>query len=126
MVGGSWSDRVGRRTVIAIGWLVYAVVYAGFARQHDAAGASRMVYGLRLLFRVRRRDREGARRGSGARRRGAASRSASTTPSPASARSRRASCSVLSGPRSARAAAFGLGAALALVATVLLFVVVVD
>jgi MFS family permease len=31
VVGGSWSDRIGRRTVIAIGWLVYAVVYAGFA-----------------------------------------------------------------------------------------------
>jgi MFS family permease len=31
MVGGSWSDRAGRRTVIATGWLVYAVVYAGFA-----------------------------------------------------------------------------------------------
>jgi MFS family permease len=31
MVGGSWSDRVGRRMVIATGWLVYAVVYAGFA-----------------------------------------------------------------------------------------------
>ena len=31
IVGGSWSDRVGRRTVIALGWLIYAVVYAGFA-----------------------------------------------------------------------------------------------
>jgi MFS family permease len=31
VVGGSWSDRIGRRTVIAIGWIVYAVVYAGFA-----------------------------------------------------------------------------------------------
>lgn len=31
MVGGSWSDRIGRRTVIALGWIVYAVVYAGFA-----------------------------------------------------------------------------------------------
>jgi MFS family permease len=31
MMGGSWSDRVGRRTVIATGWLVYAAVYAGFA-----------------------------------------------------------------------------------------------
>ncbi len=31
VIGGSWSDRVGRRTVIAIGWLTYAVVYAGFA-----------------------------------------------------------------------------------------------
>jgi MFS family permease len=31
MVAGGWSDRVGRRRVIAIGWLVYAIVYAGFA-----------------------------------------------------------------------------------------------
>jgi len=31
VVGGSWSDRVGRRSVIAIGWLIYAAVYAGFA-----------------------------------------------------------------------------------------------
>jgi MFS family permease len=31
LVGGSWSDRVGRRTVIASGWLVYALVYGGFA-----------------------------------------------------------------------------------------------
>jgi MFS family permease len=31
VVGGSWSDRVGRKTVIAIGWFVYAAVYAGFA-----------------------------------------------------------------------------------------------
>jgi MFS family permease len=29
--GGDWSDRVGRRAVIAIGWLVYAAVYVGFA-----------------------------------------------------------------------------------------------
>jgi MFS family permease len=31
VVGGSWSDRVGRRSVMAIGWLIYAAVYAGFA-----------------------------------------------------------------------------------------------
>ena len=31
MAAGSWSDRIGRRTVIAIGWIVYAMVYAGFA-----------------------------------------------------------------------------------------------
>jgi MFS family permease len=31
LVGGSWSDRIGRRIVIGTGWLVYAVVYAGFA-----------------------------------------------------------------------------------------------
>jgi MFS family permease len=29
--GGAWSDRVGRRAVIATGWIIYAVVYAGFA-----------------------------------------------------------------------------------------------
>ena len=31
VVGGSLSDRLGRRTLIAGGWLVYALVYAGFA-----------------------------------------------------------------------------------------------
>jgi MFS family permease len=31
VVGGSWSDRAGRRSVIALGWIVYAAVYAGFA-----------------------------------------------------------------------------------------------
>ena len=31
IVGGGWSDRIGRRAVIAIGWLVYAAVYLGFA-----------------------------------------------------------------------------------------------
>jgi len=31
VVGGSWSDRIGRRSVIAIGWIIYAAVYAGFA-----------------------------------------------------------------------------------------------
>jgi MFS family permease len=31
IVGGSWSDRIGRRSVIATGWIIYAAVYAGFA-----------------------------------------------------------------------------------------------
>jgi len=31
VVGGSWSDRIGRRAVIALGWSVYALVYVGFA-----------------------------------------------------------------------------------------------
>lgn len=31
IAGGSLSDRVGRRLVIVLGWLVYAIVYAGFA-----------------------------------------------------------------------------------------------
>ena len=31
LVGGPASDRFGRRPLIAAGWIVYAVVYAGFA-----------------------------------------------------------------------------------------------
>jgi len=31
VVGGTWSDRIGRRAVISIGWMVYAGVYIGFA-----------------------------------------------------------------------------------------------
>jgi MFS-type transporter involved in bile tolerance (Atg22 family) len=31
LVGGSWSDTLGRRRVIALGWLIYAAVYAAFA-----------------------------------------------------------------------------------------------
>jgi MFS family permease len=31
IVGGSWSDRIGRRSVIALGWVIYAAVYVGFA-----------------------------------------------------------------------------------------------
>jgi MFS family permease len=46
VVGGSWSDRIGRRTVIAIGWLVYAVVYAGFATGETLAA----LFGWFLLY----------------------------------------------------------------------------
>jgi MFS family permease len=31
VLAGSWSDRIGRRTIIGMGWLVYAAVYVGFA-----------------------------------------------------------------------------------------------
>jgi MFS family permease len=52
IIGGSWSDRVGRRTVIAIGWLVYAVVYAGFAVSTTlpALLAWFMIYGFYFGF----------------------------------------------------------------------------
>ena len=48
VLGGSWSDRVGRRGVIATGWLVYAAVYTGFALSSSlpALLAWFMVYGL--------------------------------------------------------------------------------
>jgi len=52
LIGGSWSDRIGRRAVIAIGWLVYAVVYAGFAvsRGLPALIAWFVVYGFYFGF----------------------------------------------------------------------------
>jgi MFS family permease len=31
VLGGEWSDRFGRRHMIALGWIIYALVYAGFA-----------------------------------------------------------------------------------------------
>jgi MFS family permease len=50
--GGSWSDRIGRRAVISIGWLIYAVVYAGFAvsRGLPALVAWFLVYGFYFGF----------------------------------------------------------------------------
>lgn len=45
MRGGMLSDRFGRRTLIASGWLVYAIVYAGFA-------FSTSMYGLVTWFLV--------------------------------------------------------------------------
>jgi MFS family permease len=52
IVGGSWSDRVGRRTVIAVGWLVYTVVYAGFATASstEALFAWFLLYGFYFGF----------------------------------------------------------------------------
>ena len=52
MFGGDWSDRIGRRRVIALGWLVYAVVYAGFAVSSSLASlvAWFLVYGLYFGF----------------------------------------------------------------------------
>jgi len=52
IVGGSWSDRVGRRTVIAAGWLVYAAVYVGFALSNTLVTllAWFLVYGFYFGF----------------------------------------------------------------------------
>jgi MFS family permease len=48
VVGGSWSDRIGRRTVIAMGWLIYVAVYVGFALSNTLTAllAWFLVYGF--------------------------------------------------------------------------------
>jgi MFS family permease len=52
VVGGDWSDRIGRRAVIGLGWLVYAIVYAGFAVATTLSGLLTwfLIYGLYFGF----------------------------------------------------------------------------
>jgi MFS family permease len=51
-VAGDWSDRIGRRAVIAAGWIVYAIVYAGFAISSSLVAllAWFLVYGFYFGF----------------------------------------------------------------------------
>jgi MFS family permease len=51
-LAGDWSDRIGRRAVITTGWVVYAIVYAGFAfsRSLIALLAWFLVYGFYYGF----------------------------------------------------------------------------
>jgi len=46
--GGGLSDRVGRKQVIVAGWIIYAVVYLGFARSTTATAfvAWFLIYGV--------------------------------------------------------------------------------
>jgi MFS family permease len=48
LVGGDLSDRLGRKTLIVAGWLLYAAVYAGFAYVSTAGGAWTLflIYGI--------------------------------------------------------------------------------
>jgi MFS family permease len=48
LIGGDLSDRLGRRTLIASGWLLYAAVYLGFAfvNSAGAAWALFLIYGV--------------------------------------------------------------------------------
>jgi MFS family permease len=50
--GGSLSDRIGRKRVIVIGWIVYAIVYLGFATatRADAFVAWFLLYGVYFAF----------------------------------------------------------------------------
>lgn len=47
-LGGGWSDRVGRRGLIALGWVIYAAVYAvfGFASSLPVIITTFLIYGL--------------------------------------------------------------------------------
>jgi MFS family permease len=51
-LGGRWSDRIGRRMVIALGWIVYALVYVGFATATTLAALLTwfLVYGFYFGF----------------------------------------------------------------------------
>ena len=48
LIGGDLSDRIGRKTLIFSGWILYALVYAGFAFVDSAwqAWALFMIYGV--------------------------------------------------------------------------------
>ena len=123
VLGGDWSDRVGRRAVIAIGWLVYSAVYVGFAVSDSLPVLLGwfLVYGLYYGF------AEGTEKAliadlAPASRRGFAF-GVYTAVQGAGA----LAASVLFGVIwnvSGAAAAFGVGAALALVSTGLLFLVI--
>ena len=123
VVGGSWSDRVGRRSVIAIGWLVYAAVYAGFALSETlpALIAWFLVYGFYFGF------AEGTEKAliadlAPASRRGFAFGIYTAVQGIGAL-----AASILFGliwNAYGAAFAFGVGAALALVATVLLFAII--
>ena len=123
MAAGSWSDRVGRRTVITIGWLVYAVVYAGFALSTSIVALFSwfLLYGFYFGF------AEGTERALVADLAPAERRGFTFGIYNAVTGVGALAASVLFGlvwTAYGATAAFGLGAALALVATVLLFVVV--
>jgi len=50
VIGGAWSDRIGRRAVIAIGWTIYAAVYAGFAVSTSLAALLPLFLAYGLYF----------------------------------------------------------------------------
>jgi len=123
VAGGAWSDRIGRRTVIGLGWLVYAVVYGGFALTASLAAlvAWFLVYGLYFGL------AEGTEKALVADLAPAESRGLAFGVYYTVQGIGALAASVLFGViwnAYGAAAAFGLGAALALVATALMFIIV--
>ena len=123
IASGGWSDRIGRRAVIATGWLVYAVVYGGFAvsRTLPALVGWFLIYGFYFGF------AEGTERALVADLAPAARRGTAFGVYTAVQGLGALAASVLFGAiwtAYGAPAAFALGAALALIATILLFVVV--
>lgn len=123
LFGGAWSDRLGRRGLIAGGWIVYALVYIGFALTDSLTGliAWFMFYGIYFGL------VEGAERALVADFATPAQRGLAFGVYNAVAGIGALVASVLFGliwEVFGVAAAFGTGAALALLATALLFLVV--
>ena len=123
VLGGDWSDRVGRRAVIAIGWLVYAAVYVGFA----ASASLPVLLGWFLVYGFYFGFAEGTEKALVADLAPASRRGFAFGLYTAVQGLGALAASVLFGviwKAFGAAAAFGMGAALALAATGLLFVVI--
>jgi MFS family permease len=121
VVGGSWSDSIGRKKVIGLGWIVYALVYAGFAVSSSLTALLGwfLVYGFYFGF------AEGTEKALVADLAPASRRGFAFGIYNAVVGFGALAASVIFGviwTAFGAAAAFGTGAALALVATVLLFV----
>jgi MFS family permease len=117
--GGALADRFGRRRALALGWLVYALVYAGFARVSSVAG----VIALFALYAVHYAIGAGAQKALVADLVPALARGRGYSVYHACVGVMLLPASVLFGQvyqRGGASLAFGLGAALALLATALL------
>ncbi len=53
--GGILSDRIGRKKVIVTGWIVYALVYAGFGIREQPVACLGSLHGVRGILRFDRR-----------------------------------------------------------------------
>jgi sugar phosphate permease len=121
--GGAASDRLGRRAVIGAGWVIYAVVYVGFAASTSVAG----LIGLLMFYGFYYGLSEGTEKALIADLAPASLRGTAFGIYNAAAGFGSLGASVAFGlvwKAVSPAAAFGMGAALALVATLLLALLV--